>query len=183
MVGESKSMTKNPPLNHITIILHSLSQILTSQIVTSKICIETQLNNLLNALSINKNLITKKLIGKLNAKLQECMPVGCIPTTAVAVSQGGCLPQCMLEYTQPSPPAWAWTPLWMWAWSALGCGPRAPLGWQPWGLGLDTLLGLSPNTLWTDTPPLRSGLRHPPPMNRMTGRCKNMTFANFVCRQ
>ena len=60
MVGESKSMTKNPPLNHITIILHSLSQIVTSQIVTSQIRIETQLNNLKNAASINKKCITNK---------------------------------------------------------------------------------------------------------------------------
>ena len=30
-------------------------------------------------------------------------------------------------------------------------------------------------------PPPRSNHAHPPPVNRITDRCKNITFANYVC--
>ena len=35
---------------------------------------------------------------------QECIPVGCVPSAAVAVSPGGGLPQCMLGYQPPPGP-------------------------------------------------------------------------------
>ena len=55
--------------------------------------------------------------------VQECIPVGCVPSTAVAVHGKECLPQCMLGYTTPR------------------CGPGGPLGVglkTPLGVGLET---------------------------------------------
>ena len=71
---------------------------------------------------------------------QECIPVGCVPSAAVAICWG-CLPQCMLEYTPPD----------------LGLD-TIPLPWA------DTSPGPGPRH--TTGP----GPRHPPPpVNRMTG--------------
>ena len=42
-----------------------------------------------------------------NTNKQECIPVGCIPSAAVAVCSwggGGILPQCMVGYTHPPGP-------------------------------------------------------------------------------
>ena len=64
---------------------------------------------------------------------QECIPVGCVPPTAVAVFSGGGLPKCMLGYT-PQP------------------GPG-----HPPGCGLETSLGQTPQT-----PPPSVGLEIPP---------------------
>ena len=78
---------------------------------------------------------------------QECIPVGCVPSAAVAVCYGGgCLPQCMLGYTPPrprpgDPPG-------------LGLGletPPMPGPGDPLGLGLEMPLGLE--TLWAWAPP------------------------------
>ena len=89
---------------------------------------------------------------------QACIPVGCIPSSAVANCEGGgCLPQCMLRYTD--------TPL------SLGLDtlprpgplhcPRPGPGHPP-GLGLDTpWLGLNTRQAWAWTPP-GPGPEHPP---------------------
>ena len=58
-------------------------------------------------------------VGRITAEIQEYIPVGCVPSAAMAVGgggvfapvhacwdmfgQGGCLSQCMLGYT-PAPP-------------------------------------------------------------------------------
>ena len=89
---------------------------------------------------------------------QECIPVGCIRSAAVSWGEG-CLPQCMLGYT---PQAWAWRP------------PARTLNLPPWyGPG-------DPPPDQTPQPPLRYGPGDPP-VDRMTDKCKNITFANFVC--
>ena len=87
--------------------------------------------------------IRRELLCEIFVK-QECIPVGCVLSAAVAICRGG-LPQCMLGYT---PWAWAWTPPWA----------DTP---TPLGLGLDT-----PN----------------PTVNRMTDRCKNITFPQLRLR-
>ena len=99
---------------------------------------------------------------------QECIPVGCVPSAAVAVCWGGGgLPQCMLGYT---PLLGLDTP---WAWTPPRPGPGHPsLGrppsYPPPGLGLDTPPGQIPHPI-----PPRPGPGHSPPVNRMTDRCKN----------
>ena len=96
--------------------------------------------------------------------IQECIPVGCVPSAAVAVCWRGVSASVHAGiHTLPlgpgHPRAWAWIPPTPWAWTwtpPLGRHPQARV-WTP---------------PWADTPP---------PMNRMTDRCKNITFANFVC--
>ena len=81
---------------------------------------------------------------------QKCIPVGCIPPAAVAV-QGG-LPQAPLQDQAPLGPG---TPQ-----------DRAP----PW----DQVPLPGPGTsLGPGTPTLQE---QAPPVNRMTNRCKNITF-------
>ena len=95
---------------------------------------------------------------------------------------------------------WAWGPPQVWAWrpprpdpstSSPGCGPGDPPGQTPQlpplGVSLETC-----KACW-DTPPPgdlqgmlgyhQQGMLgyHPSPVDRMTGTCKNITFANFVC--
>ena len=72
-------------------------------------------------------------------KKQECIPVGCVPPAAVAVSWGVCLSAC-----------WDTLP-WVWAW-------RPPQVWarkSPPGLGLETPLGVGwrPPWVWVWRPP------------------------------
>ena len=79
-----------------------------------------------------------------------------------------------------TPWVWAWTsphpdpqpPPWVWAWIPPPDPPTSLLG-----LGLDTQPCPDPPTF-----PLDLGLDIPP-VDRMTDRCKNTTFANFVCRR
>ena len=123
---------------------------------------------------------------------QECIPVGCVPPAAVAVSQGG-LPQCMLGYTPP----------WLWAWRPPRCGPGDPPGCgpgypaprcgpgdptprpdpssSPLGVGLETC-----KACWdTHAPGDLQGMLgyHLQCMLGMTDMCKNIAFINFVCGQ
>ena len=128
---------------------------------------------------------------------QECIPVGCVPPTAVAISWGG-LPQCMLGYTtlgvglaNPPPQVWAWRPSecgpgktpQVWAWRppmarplklSLGCGPG----------NLQGMLGYTPQR-----PARHAGIPHarhagipPLPVNRITDTCKNITFPQLCGR-
>ena len=69
---------------------------------------------------------------------QECIPVGCVPSAAVAVGGGaGCLP-----------------------------GGVCPGDVSAWG-------GVCPSACW-DT--------HPPPVNRITDACENITMLRMVIR-
>ena len=120
----------------------------------------------------------------------ECIPVGCLPPAAVDVHLG-VLGVCLSACWDTPPWAWAWTPQ-AWgldtplgvAWTPLGPGPGHPWAWAwtpptrpitlPLGLGLD----IPPAR--PSTSPLDLGL-DTPAVNRMTDRCKNITFANFVC--
>ena len=99
-----------------------------------------------------------------NIMKQECIPVGCVPSVAVAIFWG--LPQCMLGYT---PPAWAWTSLQACAWRpppqpdppnlSPGCGPGDPPSQTP-----QPPPGYGPGDLpWPDPPtsPLGMGLETP----------------------
>ena len=74
-----------------------------------------------------------------NLHKQECIPVGCVPSAAVAICLVG-LPQCMVGYT---PQVWAWTPP-----NPPGPGPGHPRWQTPPGLGLDTPRQISQATLW-----------------------------------
>ena len=89
-------------------------------------------------------------------------------------------------WTGPGPGhPWAWIPLglspdtptpWAWAWTPPPPGhghPPGPESGHPPGLGLDTPLAghVTCKACW-DTPP---------PVDRITDTCKNITFANFVC--
>ena len=141
--------------------------------------------------------------------LQECIPVGCVPPAAVAVTGGGSphLPQSRypLEQTPPQSrhppeqhpqsehPPGAGTPPEQTLPRAdtpqtdppqlpLGCGPGPdPPQLPPW--------------LWAWRPPLETCCKAcwdttcnacwdstPPPMDRMTDTCKNISkLTNFVC--
>ena len=102
-----------------------------------------------------------------NSHEEECIPVGCVPSAAVAVCWGVSLPQCMVGYTpQPDPST-----------SPLGMGLEIPLARPPnlpLGIGLETLPHQTPQLpLWvcawrppqTDpsTSPLGTALETPPP--------------------
>ena len=92
---------------------------------------------------------------------QECIPVGCVPLTVVAICWGVCLNACW----DTLPPVWAWMPHW----------PNPPP--SPLGLGLDTPPGQIPQPptwVWAWTSPQPdpsippgSGPRHPPTVNRI----------------
>ena len=97
--------------------------------------------------------ITCKISHTVNFRIQECIPVGCIPPAAVAI----CWRVSASVYAgiQPfPPPAWTWTPtLWcqlgppVWAATPPGCGP----GDTPVNRILDTRFWkyyLAPTSLW-----------------------------------
>ena len=110
---------------------------------------------------------------------QECIPVGCVPPTAVAVHGEG---SASVHYGL-HPQVWAWRPP--------GCGPGDP----PPGVGLETPLETC-KACWDTTckacwdtprrpaarhavipPAMHAGIPTPPPfVNRMTDRCKNITL-------
>ena len=86
---------------------------------------------------------------------QECNPVGCVPSAAVAISpRGECLPQCMLGYqppgTRPPPPDQA---------------PPTPQDQAPPMSG--------PPRPGTPFPP-------PPPPRGQTHACEKITFATSL---
>ena len=97
--------------------------------------------------------------------LQECITVGCVPSAAVAIFAGGCLPQCMLGYH----PSGAVTPR-----------DQAPPQSRPPRPGTP----LPPRS----RPPVQvhpPGSRQPPPRTRhpscgQTDACKNITFATSL---
>ena len=106
---------------------------------------------------------------------QECIPVGCVPSTAVAV--WGVCPKCMLEYVCPSGgvcPSACWDmsaqggvcPSVCWDMSAQGmsapvhAGICLPRGYLPQCiLGYVCLGGVCPSACW-DTPPLPPSQNH-----------------------
>ena len=111
---------------------------------------------------------------------QECIPVGCVPSAAVAVLGGVCLSACW-----DTPQVWAWR-------HPPGCGP----GDTPPGVGLET-----PPQVWAWRHPsvglktqpgdllqgmlgyhLQCMLGYPnPPVNRITDTCKNITLPKLRC--
>ena len=98
----------------------------------------------------------------------------------------GCGPgnlQGMLGYPPPPrpaakhagempPPVWAWRP------------PHRPdPSTSPLGVGLETP-GLTPQLLpwvWAWKPAMHAGIPPPPPMNRITDTCKNITLPQLRC--
>ena len=147
---------------------------------------------------------------------QECIPVGCAPPAAVAVTGGS--PHTHTRSRPPqsrqSPPR-AGTPLEQAPPQSPEQTPspsRHPLArspsTSPLAVGLDQIplnfpLGCGPGPdppqlppwLWAWRPPKTcckacwdttynacwDSTDPPPPVDRMTDTCKNMTFANFVC--
>ena len=97
---------------------------------------------------------------------QECIPVGCVPPTAVAVGVGGL---CLSTYWETDPPPSVGLetppgqtphlPPWVWAWK-----PTRHAGIPP--------PGTCCKACWDTTPPWTEWL---------IDRCKNITFTNFVC--
>ena len=103
----------------------------------------------------------------------------------------GVLPQCMLGHTpqfvglETPQQVWAWRP----PWPDPSTSPWVS-AWRPFPHG--QIPQLPPWVLARRTP-WRPAARHagipramhagipPPPVNRMTDRCKNITFANSVC--
>ena len=105
-----------------------------------------------------------------NFMKQECIPVGCILPTAVAIG-GVCLSAC---WDTPPSWVWAWRPPWVWAWSPPGCGPG----------NLQDMLDTTPQD------PLQGMLGyhlqcmlgyHPLPVKRITDTCKNITLPQLRC--
>ena len=87
---------------------------------------------------------------------QECIPVGCVPSAAVAVPPKGGLPQCMLGYhpSDQAPP------------------PREQtLPWTKYPPRIDPR---------EQTPPHQTPQTRHPPVDRMTDTCKNITFATSL---
>ena len=114
-----------------------------------------------------------------------------IDTTPPRCGPGDPTPDVGLE--TPPPQVWAWR-------NSPGCGPGDPPsvgpGDTPGQIPLNFLLGVGLEickVCW-DTTPQRPAARHagippamhagiPPPVDRMTDTCKNITFANYVCRR
>ena len=83
---------------------------------------------------------------------QECIPVGWVPSAAVAVCQGecllregltrGCLPEgvCLGVSAQGLSAQGVWTGVSAWGASAWGCPPDTPL-WTEWQTAVKTLPG------------------------------------------
>ena len=115
---------------------------------------------------------------------QECIPVGCVPSAAVAVSPGGgrsAWTKCMLGYQPP----WSRHPPRP---GSLGARSRPPLLETFCKAYWDTTC----NACWDSTPPPRDLLQgmlgyhlqgmlgyHPPPRGQ-THTCKNITFATSL---
>ena len=103
----------------------------------------------------------------------------------------GGLSQCMLGFNPPGPGPGYPPVVGLDTLPGVGLDtPKPDPPTSPLGLGLDTHPGQTPNLplgLGLDPParpqnlPAGPGLDTPPPVNRMTDRCKNITFANFVC--
>ena len=121
----------------------------------------------------------------------ECILVGCIPPTAVAVHVGIHNRPKVWAWRPPSPQVWVWRPPWVWAWrppwpdlsaSPPGCGP----GDTP-PLPNARNAGIPPPRHARIPPPrylqgmlgyhLQCMLGYHPPVNRMTDRCKNITLS------
>ena len=103
---------------------------------------------------------------------QECIPVGCIPSASVTISGMGCLPRgCPPRGCSPREV------------SAWGCLPRGclPGGCLPSRVCLGVCLGVClPRGC---TPPAHRMLGYKqPPVNRITDRCKNITFPQLHLR-
>ena len=113
---------------------------------------------------------TKKLCIRKHKTEQECIPVGCVPPSAVAVG-GVCLSACWDPHLgvglETNPPR---------------CGPGdpPPQGQTP-QLGPGDLQGM----LGYHHPPWRPATRHAgipsPPANRITDTCKNITLPKLRC--
>ena len=126
---------------------------------------------------------------KLECKIRQgCIPVGCVPSAAVAVCWWGVSASVHTGIHPPGPgpghpPGLAWTP------PGLGLDtpqawPGHPLAWawtSPLGLGLDTPVGLGLDTprAWAWTTPRG---QTPLSVDRMTDRCKNITFPQLRLR-
>ena len=103
--------------------------------------------------------ISGKILQKPNfTKKQECIPVGCLPTAAVAVCWGGvCLSACW-----DTPQVWAWRP------PSPMCGPGDPPGQTPqlppwvWGWRPTRNTGIPTHPL-PPTPPRPACLAGIPP--------------------
>ena len=133
---------------------------------------------------------------------QECIPVGCVPPAAVAVHGGVCLRACWDTHTHTPSGCGPGDPPQVWAWRPPRCGPGDPPGCgpvdPPWPdpstspgsgsregvlpqcmLGYTHPLGVGVETpwVWAWRPPPRCGRGDPQPPTR----CRNTTFANFVC--
>ena len=121
------------------------------------------------------------LLAKLTYHGQECIPVGCVPSAAVAVVGWGCLHQSMLGYVCPggvSAPVHAgiclsggggFLPQCMLRYVCLGgCLPQCMLGYYCPGRGV------CPSACW-DTP------TPTPHMNRIADACEKITFPQLRC--
>ena len=94
---------------------------------------------------------------------QECIPVGCLPPAAVAVSRGG-LPEYMLGHPQ----VWVWRPPWVWAWRP----PRPDPSTSALGVGLETPPGQTPEVppwVWAWRPARHAGIPLPGDLQGMLG--------------
>ena len=75
-----------PPVNRITDKCKNIT--------LPKLHLQAKINTEVFQLHVQELLTTTSTV-------QECIPVGCVPSAAVAVCWGGCLHQCMLGYTTP----------------------------------------------------------------------------------
>ena len=128
---------------------------------------------------------------------QECIPVGCVPPATVAICWGVSA-SVHAKCGPGDPQAWAWRPPWVWAGDPTpGQTPQLPpwvWAWRPpWtdpssspmGVGLETCKACWYTTPWR--PARHAGIlpaRHagiPPPANRITDMCKNITLPQLRC--
>ena len=121
-----------------------------------------------------------------SSKKQECIPVGCVPPAAVDITGGlhappgadppGRHPPPEQAPPRPDPPQ---LPPWMWAWTRSPSTPPLDVG-----LGLETCKACHAGI----PPPLETWCKAcwdtttPPPVNRITDACENITLPQLRCR-
>ena len=157
------------------------------------------------------NYFLLSLLRKKYMNRQECIPVGCVLSAAVAVTGGlhsplGANPPEQAPPRAGTPQSGPWPdssqlPPWLWAWRPPrpdtpqfppGCGPGNPLqgmlGYHPWVWAGDPLQGMlgyhPPKTrckTCSDTT-CKACWDTPPPLNRITKSCKNITFPQLRMR-
>ena len=140
------------------------------------ISVSVYIHNTQTKVTQHKSMVIE--VSTLRSTQQECIPAGCVPPVSMVISTGGggvCLVKCLPGWCLPR------------GWMTEGCLPRVYLPKR----GNVCPGGCTPPDPESDSPwtQRQTHPRHPrdpeadtPLMNRMTDRCKNITFPQLRLR-